>query len=367
MASIQDRGKGRRSGRWQVRYRDRDGVQHSKSFDSRDAAKGFASSVDTELRTDIYVSPRGARTPFDEWAEQVFDSWRHLRPTTLARYRNALDAQLLARFADYELGELTRLELEKWISDISIGYAPATVHKAAILMGKILDAAVDNKLVAHNNMRGIKLPAIPNKRDDVQFLSHDQVERLADAVGDDYRAAVYIGAYCGLRAGELLGLRVKDLDMLRKELTVCNAVWEADGQQGEGPPKTKASIRRVPIASRALEELAAHLARQERRDPEAYVFAAPNGGAWRATNFRNRVWRQATIAAGLDGMVIHELRHTAVAHWIDQGASPEQVAAWAGHRSVVTVYDRYGHHFPHNTERVMANLDRAIREQTGRT
>jgi integrase len=362
--AIIDRGKTRRSGRWQVRYRDGT-KQFSRSFDTKKEAEDFEANTHVRRRQGEWVDPRGARTRFDEWAEQVFDSWRHLRPTTRARYRNALDTQLLARFGDYQLGELTRLELDTWVSEISTGYAPSTVHKAAILMGKILDAAVDNKLIANNTMRRIKLPAIPNKRDDVVFLTHEQIDRLADCVGDDYRAAVYVGAYCGLRAGELLGLRIKDLDMLRKELTVQNAVWEADGQQGEGPPKTKASIRRVPIAPRALEELAAHLAREERRDPEAYVFAAPQGGAWRASNFRNRVWRQATIAAGLDGMVIHELRHTAVAHWIDQGATPEQVAAWAGHRSVVTVYDRYAHHFPHNTERVMAKLQASIEAATG--
>lgn len=363
--AVIDRGKQRKSGRWQVRYRDGDGKQFARSFDTKKAAADFAANTHTERRRGEWVDPRGGRTRFDVWAEEVFDTWRHLRPTTHARYRNALN-QLTDRFGDYELAQLTRLELEKWVSEISTGYAPSTVHKAAILMGKILDAAVDNKLIPNNTMRRVKLPSIPNKRTDVQFLTHSQIDRLADCVGVDYRAAVYVGAYCGLRAGELLGLRVKDLHMLRGELVVENAVWEAAGRQGEGAPKTAAGRRRVPIAPRALEELAVHLARQDRRDPDAYVFAAPRGGAWRATNFRNRVWRQATISAGLDGMVIHELRHTAIAHWIDNGATPDEVCAWAGHRSVVTVFDRYGHRFPHHADRVMANLDAAIRRDTGR-
>src|SRR5688500_7325210 len=59
--------------------------------------------------------------------------------------------------------------------------------------------------------------------------------------------------------------------------------------------------------------------------------------------FRARVWRPAVVAAGLDGLRIHDLRHTAVALWIAAGANPEEVAARAGHSSVSFTLDRYGH------------------------
>jgi integrase len=74
---------------------------------------------------------------------------------------------------------------------------------------------------------------------------------------------------------------------------------------------------------------------------KAYVFTAPAGGPLRATGFRGRVWRPTTVVAGLDGLKVHELRHTAVALWIAAGASPKEVAARAGHTSVFTL-DRYG-------------------------
>ena len=76
------------------------------------------------------------------------------------------------------------------------------------------------------------------------------------------------------------------------------------------------------------------------------MFTAPQGGALRVTAFRARVWRLAIRAAGLGGLRIHDLPHTAVALWIAAGANPKEVAARAGHASVSFTLDRYGHLYP---------------------
>jgi integrase len=87
------------------------------------------------------------------------------------------------------------------------------------------------------------------------------------------------------------------------------------------------------------------------------VFTAPLGGPLRATGFRGRVWRPATIAAGLPGLKVHELRHTAVALWIAAGASPKEVAARAGHTSVSFTLDRYGGLFEGHDRELRDRLD----------
>jgi hypothetical protein len=109
--------------------------------------------------------------------------------------------------------------------------------------------------------------------------------------------------------------------------------------RGRGPGRA-ASRRTVGLPRFVVEELADHLA--DPADPEAFVFTAPQGGPLRVTGFRARVWRPATRAAGLEGLRIHDLRHTAVALWIAAGANPKEVAARAGHASVSFTLDRYG-------------------------
>jgi hypothetical protein len=68
-------------------------------------------------------------------------------------------------------------------------------------------------------------------------------------------------------------------------------------------------------------------------------------------------WRPATTAAGLDGLRIHDLRHTAVALWIAAGASPKEVAVRAGHSSVSFTLDRYGHLYPESDTALRDRLD----------
>jgi integrase len=82
------------------------------------------------------------------------------------------------------------------------------------------------------------------------------------------------------------------------------------------------------------------------------------------TAFRHDIWRPAVVAANLDGLRIHDLRHTAVALWIAAGASPKEVAARAGHTSVSFVLDRYGHLFPEADTTLRARLDELFRAAT---
>jgi len=82
-----------------------------------------------------------------------------------------------------------------------------------------------------------------------------------------------------------------------------------------------------------------------------------NGGPLRVNGFRARVWRPATRAAGLDGLRIHDLRHTAVALWIAAGANSKEVSSRVGHASVSFTLDRYGHLFPEADEALRTRLD----------
>jgi integrase len=83
------------------------------------------------------------------------------------------------------------------------------------------------------------------------------------------------------------------------------------------------------------------------------VLSGPTG--WRA-----RHWRRAIRAVRLEPLRPHDLRHTAASLWVAAGASPKQIATWAGHTSVSVVLDRYGHLFPGHEEAVLDRLDSLI-------
>jgi integrase len=143
---------------------------------------------------------------------------------------------------------------------------------------------------------------------------------------------------------------------------VAETTNELHGKLVFGPPKTKASRRKVSLPPGVVEELAEHLRFPGR--PTDFVFRAPGGGTLRTSNFRQNFWRPAVAATNLDGLRIHDLRHTAVALWIAAGASPKEVAARAGHTSVSFVLDRYGHLFPEADAALRGRLDDLFRQAT---
>jgi integrase len=166
---------------------------------------------------------------------------------------------------------------------------------------------------------------------------------------------VFVGAYGGLRIGELAALRRSRVDLAAGIVDVAETVNELKGRLAIGPPKTKASRRRVSLPAGVVEELAEHLRYPGR--PTDFVFRARGGQVLRVSNFRQKIWRPAVVAVNLDGLRIHDLRHTAVALWIAAGASPKEVAQRAGHTSVSFVLDRYGHLFPEADTALRARLD----------
>jgi integrase len=136
---------------------------------------------------------------------------------------------------------------------------------------------------------------------------------------------------------------------------VVEIVTEVSGYLYFGPPKTRAGYRRVGLPRVVVEALAEQLACPGSADDLAFM--GPQGGTLRLAGFRHRIWRPATRAAGLDGLRIHDLRHTAVALWIAAGANPKEVAARAGHTSVSSTLDRYGHMYPDADQALRDRLD----------
>lgn len=110
-----------------------------------------------------------------------------------------------------------------------------------------------------------------------RFLTRDEVERLAEAVGQ-YADAVRLLAYTGLRFGEIAALRVRRLDFLRKRLTVAESATEVGGTVEYGEPKTHQQ-RTVPIPSVLLEPLSA---RCRGKRPDDLVVTSPEGAVLRS-------------------------------------------------------------------------------------
>jgi integrase len=339
---------------YRARYRDPAGRERSKSFARKADAERWLAEVEHAKTRGLWTDPRLGRIRFADWLTAWWATTTNLRPTTRARDETLLRRHALPRFGQLPLASIGQLEVRSWVAQLSAeGLAPATVVKAYQLLGKVLAAAVDAGYLAQSPCRNVPLPKI--EREEMRFLTPAEIVDLAEAIHARYRALVFVGAYGGLRIGELAGLRRGRVDLLRGAVTVAETVTEVKGKLFFGPPKTRAGRRTVGLPPFVVRELQAHFVAQG--SPSSHVFTAPGGGPVRVPSFRARFWVPATRAAGLQGLRIHDLRHTAVALWIAAGATPKEVAVRAGHASVSFTLDRYGHLYPESDTTLRDRLE----------
>jgi integrase len=260
------------------------------------------SSTHNDLSRGQWFDPRRAQVRFDEWADSWTKNVVDLRPSTFARDLDYLNRYIVPVFGEMPLGDISVGQIRTWVADLNAsGLAPATVVKAGQILSKVLRSAVEEGVMATNPCSAVRLPRV--ERTEMRYLSPAEVSRLADAIDPRYRAVVLLGAYGGLRAGELFGLRVPRLDLPGQRLDVVEQVVEVSGNLHFGAPKTKAGRRSVPLPAVVCDALTEHLRQWPSDD---LVFTAPDGGPVRLASWRSRFFKRAVDAAGVAPLRVHD-------------------------------------------------------------
>jgi integrase len=346
------------SGRYQVRYRISDGrdVTAPTTFETKADAGRYLSKVEADLLRGEWTDPRLGRTSFGEWADRWLESTVNLRANTKAGYWIILRRYLLPAFQSYPLARIDVLAIRIWLARLEAeGVGQATRAKAYRLLARILGAAVEARYLAVNpcSIRG----AASDGTSEMRIATVEQVAAIAEQLPPRYRALVLVAAFGGLRWGELAGLRRKRVDLERSTVTVAEQLVEVNGAFSVGPPKSAAGRRTVVLPDAVVAALAHHLIHYTAQSPDALVFLSSQGKPLRRSNFNRRVWQAATRAAGVEGLRVHDLRHTAGTLATAAGGSLREVMHRLGHSTMVAAV-RYQH--------VMAERDAAIARELNR-
>ena len=228
------------------------------------------------------------------------------------------------------------------------------------LNSNTLKAAVRSRYLGANPAIGTSLPR--QARREQLFITPEEVDRLAVTVGARYRTLVYVLAYGGLRWGEAAALRRRRVDVLRGRIEVAESLAEVGGDFHFGATKNYRN-RTIVMPGFLREMLNEQLVTLAAPGPEGLVFTAANGSPMRNSNFSSNEWKPAIAATGLPAALrIHDLRHTAVALLIRQGAHPEAIKRHLGHSSIMVTMDVYGHLFPSDAEALADKLDAVYRQ-----
>jgi len=329
-----------RNGRIQASYiNHEDGCRYYAlhTFDARLDAEGWLAN-ERKLIDIGEWSPPEARAAAKVLAgvtlREYADQWmahRDLTPKTRALYGALLDSRILPKLGDEYLRAVTPAMVRAWWVDLGRETPTRNTHSYQLLKA-IFNTALADKLIAENPCQ-IKAAGKPPKPREVEALTPAELETVAAKAPERYRVAVPLTAWCGLRFGELIELRRKDVVVSgdRTVLKIRRAATRVD-KEGlmVGRPKTDAGIRDVTVPPHVADMLKAHMAKHTGAGPEALLFTTTRGQRLSTTAFTKAV-KNGFAAVGKPDMRVHDLRHVGATLAAQAGATTKELMRRLGH------------------------------------
>jgi integrase len=363
--------------RYRVRYRGPDGRERSESFpDKRKRdAQAFLARVQTDIDRGAFIDPAAGRMTFrsyaTEWLEGITTS-----QNTRDRQERQLRLHVFPVFGSLPLVALQPSTIRTWQrrlqeAGLSPGYRRLLFHD----LSAILNAAVDDRMIPLNPCaaKTVRPPKpTPSK---VEPWSLEALLAVRTEIRARYRVTLDLGAGCGLRQGEILGVSPDDMDEDREMLRVVRQVKLIRGAMVFALPKG-GKTREVPLPKVVLARLRAHI-----KDFEPALVTLPwdtlDGSphtvrllvttdrlqAIHSRTFNFHTWKPALKKAGVpvtrhNGM--HVLRHTYASVLLDAGENVKALSLYLGHADPGFTLRVYTHLMPTSEDRTRRAIDRAL-------
>ena len=350
-------------------YEGPDGNRRSAgTFPSRRAALRAAQREEQAVREGRWWDRSLGDITFEAYVESSWLPSKHLEATTRAAYRSYLDRHFLPFFGSRPMARILPSLVQEWVTKATAeGLSPRSVRKYHVMLHSIFERAVRDQLILINPCERTELPKIILRR--TRTLTPDEFGRLMAAMPERHRLLVATAIETGMRWGELIALRPRHIDFLRRTVTVEETIVEVSKKHsGTGErmiikpyPKDNES-RTFGVRSAWLEDVAEHI-RLHGIGRDELLFSTEAGTPISRNTFRTRVWLPAVEASRIDfGVRVHDLRHAHASWLLAGGADLKGVMDRMGHAQIQTT-QKYLHTLPDTDQK---NLD-ALTRMTGRS
>jgi integrase len=330
---------------YKVYWRDLGKRIRTRTFQKSKDAHRFLREIEHQKDTGSYIDPALGRITMATFWDHFIRTAGPASLSTQALYELQARKYILPRLGHVPLNVITKPLVREFLADLrDEGLGVPSVNSVYRLLRRILSVAGEEDRIRKNPASGIDLAKAPSR--EMNFLQPAEVERLAQEVPKRYKALIYFLAYTGTRIGEAAALRIRNVDLLKRQVRIVEASKEVGGRLFIGPTKNKLN-RGITLPSFLADMLGEHIgAFSDGSNPDALVFQGAGSGFIRQANFRNRVFRPAAVRAGLPaGVRPHDLRHTACAFAIKAGWHPRKIQEMLGHASIEVTMGTYGHLF----------------------
>lgn len=361
--------KPRADGRWPASYVGSDGRRvYIYARDKADARRQLSAAL-RDLEAGLHVTGPG-QTLAELLAVWLANKRASLAPSTFTRYAGLIKHHIVPAIGARPVRRIMPQDIAAFYLALGPRLSARSIQQVHVILHGAFAQAVAWHAVARSPVgkaAGVGPPRAG--RPEIRFLHPAQARALLEAARGDPLSALYTAAvYTGLRLGELLALRWRDVDLERRALTVRHTLTLVDGAWTLRRPKTPNSQRTIVLVPAAAEALHAHRLAEARRllalghriGPDSLIFTDRWGGALNAGHITERAFKPLLRRAGLPEIRFHDLRHTFASLMLSGGARIEVVSKMLGHASPATTLNVYAHLMPGDEEAAVRGLQALI-------
>lgn len=321
-----------------------------------------------EVDAGLHSTTEGEKT-VRAYAQGWLDHNRHrLRGKTYRGYDSIMRTHL-DEIGDIPLSELKPLHIQEHYTRKLQKFAPTTVHHIHAFIHVMLDSAVRLGIIPRNYSDYVDAPGLKPK--EIKPLSEAEMRQVILAVQGDRLEALFVLALAtDMREAEMLGLRWEDIDFERARVRIAMTLHLTSGVFTLEPPKSRSSMRTLPLPALALDALRSW--RESQQSEEETV-----GDAWMDKwglafttevglpiryDWLIRHFRSLIIVKGVSGETrIHDLRHTFATLLLERGVPIKVVSELLGHSSIGITLAIYGHVTPRMKDTAMVQVAEMLR------
>ena len=315
-------------------------VRRKSPIQTKREALRFERQIRDALAAGTFEAPVKRRLTFREFsADYLRYAKTHNKPSTLENKIIILEKRLLPHFGELPLEQISIRHIEAFKDQCTdLGRKPKTVNNYLADLKKLLNLAVEyGELTAAPRIKMLK---VPEKRPD--FLSAEEADLIIESSEPEWRAMIVVALNTGLRLGELLGLSWRDVNLVRREITVRH-----NNYRGQILSPKSCKERVIPLNDPAYFVLKGHDSESE------WLWPAP-GGKPAKPHFARGGLKRAIKKSGGRHFGWHIFRHTFASNLATAGVPLISIKELLGHASIEQTM-RYAHLAPNvNREAVNA-------------
>jgi len=337
-----------------------------RGFSSKKDAEIALSQLTIDIRHDNYIEPDKITLGefIHQWLKEVKLS---VATSTYESYISFFKCHINPRMGHYQIQKIISMTIQKFVYDLveETDLSPNSVRKVMDMLNVVFKKAVNLKLTKENPTMFVTLPKKVNA--EMTVWDTNEINHFLKHTGNHrYYTVFLIALLTGMRKGEILGLRWKDVDIAQKVIYITQ-IYDMKSRQFKVGAKTVAGVRSIHISDMLVEQLkkerkvvVAHKLKQGKHfNDYDLVVCTRYGNPLDSATLSKQLKAQAKKLS-MPVIRFHDMRHTHVTMLIKQNVNVKVISERIGHTSAKITLDKYSHVLPSMQKHVADELDKLL-------